>query len=158
MQFWSGLWGRDRDALPQVYAALRRMKQRLGPLREATDVASQAGQAATLLNADACIERYACVPTSKSCGMDLICGTLVRGTTREARVELADIHGDMQFGPLPLHAHLVRVGLPDKPLGGDRPIGVMSNVYRTLVSCQADWYHGFLGLCLLWEGGPGGSF
>ena len=42
----------------------------------------------------------------------------------------------MQSGILPAQAMCVKVSLPEKPSGGDRPISVLSNLYRSLVSIQ----------------------
>ena len=60
----------------------------------------------------------------------------LRGLSPEAGQELHGIQVEMHRGVLPMQARMVRVALPSKPSGGERPISVLSNMYRSAVSTQ----------------------
>ena len=81
------------------------------------------------------------VPRRKKCGLDALDASFLRNGSTKARHCLAHVLLHVKYTGIPcLHMLLIMVSLLDKSGGtaGDRPITILSHLYRTLVRHDAD--------------------
>ena len=121
--YWGRLWNRDSDH-HDVHKKLQQMRANFGPPENGTGRSDLAKQ-------------FQRTPTKKKFGMDNVDPHFLRRATADARYEIANqIHDDNDLGIIPPQVMLVLTALTFKAAGGDRPITILSMLYRSF--CKHD--------------------